>query len=194
MRLLPLQPLALPNIIYTLHDYEPFAFTHQGATWTETAVQPLRNVPYPSTPESIAKNLDQEPTLAGQFFVQQYGLARWDARRLPLPDDAVERIVCNPPFGVKLEKPEDIPRLYRKALPEMNRVLAGHLAGAVGADCAGRCGTGCAGFPFQCRLGRQWTDCAGCRLDAGFGRLLCPRLDAPHEHGCSGRLSRPARR
>jgi aryl-phospho-beta-D-glucosidase BglC (GH1 family) len=80
--LLQLEPLSLTNIIYTFHDYEPFAFTHQGATWTDPAVQPLRNVPYPSTPENIAKNLDQEPTLAGQFFVQQYGLARWDAHRI----------------------------------------------------------------------------------------------------------------
>jgi endoglucanase len=80
--LLPLEPLVLPNIIYTFHDYEPFAFTHQGATWTDPFVQPLRNVPYPSTPENVAKNFEQEPTLAGQFFVQQYGLARWDAHRV----------------------------------------------------------------------------------------------------------------
>jgi endoglucanase len=89
--LLPLQPLALANIVYTFHDYEPFAFTHQGATWTEPAVQPLRNVPYPSTPENIAKNLDQEPTLAGQFFVQQYGLARWDAHRIDVTLSFAER-------------------------------------------------------------------------------------------------------
>jgi aryl-phospho-beta-D-glucosidase BglC (GH1 family) len=89
--LLPLQPLALPNIIYTFHDYEPFAFTHQGATWTDPAVQPLRNVPYPSTPENIANNLEQEPTLAGQFFVQQYGLARWDAHRIDVTLSFAER-------------------------------------------------------------------------------------------------------
>jgi endoglucanase len=89
--LLPLQPLALPNIIYTFHDYEPFAFTHQGATWTDPAVQPLRNVPYPSTPENVAKNLEQEPTLAGQFFVQQYGLARWDAHRIDITLSFAER-------------------------------------------------------------------------------------------------------
>ena len=80
--LLQLEPLSLSNVIYTFHDYEPFAFTHQGATWTDPAVQPLRNVPYPSTPENVAKNMQQEPTLAGQFFVQQYGLARWDAHRI----------------------------------------------------------------------------------------------------------------
>jgi endoglucanase len=89
--LLPLQPLALPNIIYTFHDYEPFAFTHQGATWTDPAVQPLRNVPYPSTPENVAKNLEQEPTLAAQFFVQQYGLARWDAQRIDVTLSFAER-------------------------------------------------------------------------------------------------------
>jgi aryl-phospho-beta-D-glucosidase BglC (GH1 family) len=89
--LLHLEPLALPNVIYTFHDYEPFAFTHQGATWTDPAVQPLRNVPYPSTPENIAKNLDQEPTLAGQFFVQQYGLARWDAHRIDVTLSFAER-------------------------------------------------------------------------------------------------------
>jgi aryl-phospho-beta-D-glucosidase BglC (GH1 family) len=80
--LLLMEPLALPNVIYTFHDYEPFAFTHQGATWTDPAVQPLRNVPYPSTPENVADNLQQEKTLAGQWFVEQYGLARWDAQRV----------------------------------------------------------------------------------------------------------------
>lgn len=80
--LLQLEPLALPNIIYTFHDYEPFAFTHQGATWTLPEVQPERDIPYPSTPENVQKNLAQEPTLASQYFVQQYGLDRWDAHRI----------------------------------------------------------------------------------------------------------------
>ena len=80
--LMLMEPLAVPNVIYTFHDYEPFAFTHQGATWTDPAVQPLRDVPYPSTPETVAKNLQQESTLSGQWFVEQYGLARWDAQRV----------------------------------------------------------------------------------------------------------------
>ncbi len=80
--LLLLQPLALENVIYTFHDYEPFPFTHQGATWTSPEVAPLRAVPYPSTPENVARNEEQEPTLAGRFFVEQYGLARWDKARV----------------------------------------------------------------------------------------------------------------
>jgi aryl-phospho-beta-D-glucosidase BglC (GH1 family) len=80
--LMLVEPLATTNVIYTFHDYEPFAFTHQGATWTDPEVQPLRDVPYPSSPENVAKNLQQEPTLAGQLFVEQYGLGRWDAQRV----------------------------------------------------------------------------------------------------------------
>jgi endoglucanase len=80
--LLLLEPIALPNVIYTFHDYEPFPFTHQGATWTSREVQPLRAVPYPSSPESVSSKLAEEPDLAGKFFLDQYGLGRWDAARV----------------------------------------------------------------------------------------------------------------
>ena len=80
--LLGMQPIAVDNVIYTFHDYEPFPLTHQGATWTDARVAPLRQVPYPSTPENVQKNEEQEPTLAGRYFVEEYGLARWDATRV----------------------------------------------------------------------------------------------------------------
>lgn len=51
-------------------------------------------------------------------------LVRWDARRLPLPDQCVERIVSNPPFGKQLGKPEDIGPLYRRMVREYDRVLS----------------------------------------------------------------------
>lgn len=34
------------NLIYTFHFYDPFMFTHQGATWT-SYMQDLANVPFP---------------------------------------------------------------------------------------------------------------------------------------------------
>lgn len=80
--LLMLQPLATPNVLYTFHDYEPFAFTHQSATWTSSQVEPERMVPYPSNPDNVAANLAQEPDLADQYFVAQYGFDRWDAERV----------------------------------------------------------------------------------------------------------------
>ena len=80
--LLVLEPLHDDNIIYTFHDYEPFAFTHQGATWANAEVRPERGIPYPSTPENIAAKLDQQSTLSGQYFLDQYGEDRWDAARV----------------------------------------------------------------------------------------------------------------
>jgi aryl-phospho-beta-D-glucosidase BglC (GH1 family) len=80
--LLVLEPLPDPNIIYTFHDYEPFPFTHQGATWTSPEVRPERAIPYPSTPDNIAPRLDEEPNLSGQFFLDTYGEDRWDDARI----------------------------------------------------------------------------------------------------------------
>jgi endoglucanase len=132
--LLPLQPLAHPNIIYTFHDYEPFAFTHQGATWTDPAVQPLRDVPYPSTPENVAKNFEQESTLAGQFFVQQYGLARWDAHRIDVTLSFAERWsqlhhapVYVGEFGV--HRPYADPAMRAQWLKDMRTMLEKHHLG-----------------------------------------------------------------
>lgn len=80
--LLALEPVADPNVIYTFHDYEPFPFTHQGATWTMAAVRPLRGVPYPSSPENIGTAVSQEQSVADQHWVNTYGLDRWDAARI----------------------------------------------------------------------------------------------------------------
>jgi 23S rRNA G2445 N2-methylase RlmL len=50
-------------------------------------------------------------------------LERWDATRLPLDDASVDRIVSNPPFGKQLSRPEEIAPLYRRLVPEYDRVL-----------------------------------------------------------------------
>ena len=42
-----LQPLNDNNIIYTFHFYEPFIFTHQGATWGDSGLAALSNIPFP---------------------------------------------------------------------------------------------------------------------------------------------------
>lgn len=50
-------------------------------------------------------------------------LAKWDAIRLPLAAGSVDRILSNPPFGKQLSRPEEIGPLYRRMIPEYDRVL-----------------------------------------------------------------------
>ncbi len=76
--LLAFQPVSDRNVIYTFHDYEPFPFTHQGATWASPQVKPLSQIPYPSTEANVAPKLAEEPSLEDQFWLNEYGLSQWN--------------------------------------------------------------------------------------------------------------------
>ena len=71
------------NVVYSFHCYDPFTFTHQGATWSSDNVKPLRGVPYPSSPEAVAPllvALENKP--ASKAMVEKYGREQWNKERL----------------------------------------------------------------------------------------------------------------
>jgi aryl-phospho-beta-D-glucosidase BglC (GH1 family) len=76
-----LEPLEDKNIIYSFHCYDPFAFTHQSATWSSNNVKPLKKVPYPSSPELVAPLMEGLPADA-QALLKTYGEERWDRARM----------------------------------------------------------------------------------------------------------------
>lgn len=49
--------------------------------------------------------------------------ARWEAGRLPIADQSIDRVLANPPFGVQLGEPEEVRKLYRRLIAECDRVL-----------------------------------------------------------------------
>ncbi|MDR0910367.1 MAG: glycoside hydrolase family 5 protein [Spirochaetaceae bacterium] len=69
------------NLLYTFHFYEPFRFTHQGATWSSAEVKNLKNIPFKADANSVnilAKALDKVvnfsqtrnvPVYCGEFGV-----------------------------------------------------------------------------------------------------------------------------
>jgi hypothetical protein len=80
--LLELEPVRDDNVIYSFHDYEPMEFTHQGATWSSKELEPLRAVPYPSTPENVAPLLPALGDTSARDWLADYGRKRWDAARM----------------------------------------------------------------------------------------------------------------
>jgi predicted small lipoprotein YifL len=76
-----LTPLDDRNVVYSFHFYEPKNFTHQGVPYGWPMWGLLRDLPYPSSPETV------EPALAFMPFealehARFYGEQRWNRDKL----------------------------------------------------------------------------------------------------------------
>lgn len=80
--LVMMKPLDDPNLVYNFHFYEPFIFTHQGATWAGDTIGSLRGIRYPSTNGRCGKLPDFKNNDTNKWADDYCNNKTWDAQVL----------------------------------------------------------------------------------------------------------------
>jgi endoglucanase len=76
--LLRLEPVRDDNVIYTFHFYEPYPFTHQGASWGSSEWVYYKDIPYPATPETLGPQMKDVPDDFARYSLYLYGAGGWN--------------------------------------------------------------------------------------------------------------------
>lgn len=76
--LLRVQPVADANVIYNFHYYEPYQFTHQGASWGSSEWPFFKDIPYPATAEMMKNNLANVPDDSARYVLYLYASGGWN--------------------------------------------------------------------------------------------------------------------
>jgi hypothetical protein len=87
--LLRLSPVPDPNVVYTVHFYQPHAFVYQGLAWAGEAG--LHDLPYPADSARCAGAVRRLADSAAAAKGRRYCAGRWDAAALGAAFDKVER-------------------------------------------------------------------------------------------------------
>ncbi len=80
--LLTTEPLNDENVIYTFHFYEPYQFTHQGATWGSPEWLYFHNIPFPTTVAELQPTLDAIPSDMARYNLFLYAAGNWTAQTI----------------------------------------------------------------------------------------------------------------
>ena len=68
------QPFEDKNIIYTFHYYDPFLFTHQGATWVgENGIGEMKKLPFPAIKDKKITIPDKAKGKWAEALIRSYG-------------------------------------------------------------------------------------------------------------------------
>jgi len=116
--LLAVEPLADANVLYTVHFYEPYAFTHQGAGWGTNWWSYTHDIPYPPTETSMQQLLKEIPDAEPRYELERYWLDHWDAHRIQQMIDVAAAwglahgvpVICNE-FGAFREHSDPAARM-----------------------------------------------------------------------------------
>ena len=76
--LLQLEPVHDANVIYNFHFYEPYQFTHQGASWGADDWIYYRDIPYPATPATLSEQMKKVPADLARYNIYLYGASGWN--------------------------------------------------------------------------------------------------------------------
>lgn len=75
--LLKTTPLPDGNVIYAFHWYEPFVFTHQGATWGSVDWPQYHDVPFPVRSEDVPALMGSVHDATARWNLRQYARGDW---------------------------------------------------------------------------------------------------------------------
>ncbi|BAZ13307.1 putative endoglucanase [Calothrix sp. NIES-4071] len=115
------------NVVYNFHCYVPFVFTHQGATWGWHALQFMKNIPYPSTPQAVAPMLSSIRDSEAKSAVENYGKEEWNKDKFlkvlsPIAEWAKTNevsVICNEFGAIPWVAPRDSMLRYLKDITQV---------------------------------------------------------------------------